>query len=95
MIQPRARATDPATSHAAAASMCGLPLAEQHGRILFALQFGGPGTVYDLAFRCIGMPAHAIGKRLSELEAAGRIEPTGETREGPSGRACRVWRVNG
>lgn len=87
---PRARTQDPATSHAAAASMRSVA-GDQHRRILWALQKGGAATIHELAYRCIGLDHVAIARRLPELEEAGKVRPTGEERPGPNGRACRVW----
>lgn len=84
----KARATDPATSHAAAAQA---NFAAAHrGKILAALA-AGPATAEELSRRC-GLRYEAVSRRLSELERAGQAEPTGETRMGSAGRAMRVWR---
>lgn len=86
---PRARKGGPATSEAAAARV-GEFAGEHYRKILAALQ-AGPATSYEIAERS-GLQEHRVGKRLSELAAAGAIIDTGETRPSPSGRACRVWR---
>lgn len=88
---PRARTSDPPTSHAAARSMADAA-SEQQSRILLALSDGGPGTVHDLAWRCIGLNEHQIGRRVSELAANGRIRECG-LKAGPSGRMCRLWEI--
>lgn len=92
--QPRARNRDPATSHAAAASMRAC-VGHQAGRILYALKHGGPGTCWDISARCVGLDHVAIARRLPELEQGGYARPTGEERPGPNGRACRVWEATG
>lgn len=53
-------------------------------------------TVHEIASQC-RLDAHAVGKRVSELEADGEIEVAHDlmgpvTRPSPSGRAARVWR---
>jgi hypothetical protein len=39
----------------------------------------------------LGLSPHQVNKRLADLHTAGRIRPTGETREGHAGRDERVW----
>lgn len=85
-----ARRSDPATSHAAARRAAAL-VSEHEGRILFALRFGGPGTSYDIAYRCVGMTQVQVARRMSELEASGKAKRTGATKQGPNSRACEVW----
>lgn len=84
-----ARRTDPATSHVAAARTVEFR-ANHAGRILAALQDHGPMTVCELE-RVTGIPQHAIGKRMGELERAKVAAPTGETRLSVSNRPERVW----
>lgn len=91
---PRARGTDPATSHAAAAAVPEFA-AGHYGRILLALQDHGPATVAELAAR-LGMGEQQVNKRLPELERAGAVSVlAGVTRPGASGRRQRVWARNG
>ena len=88
---PLARRRDPVTSHAAAARVVEFSGAH-HVAILAALREHGTGTVYDLE-GWTGISAHRIGKRMHELENAGRVKWTGGTAPSPSGRECRVWRA--
>lgn len=88
---PLARRSDPATSHAAAARVAEFSRA-QHAQIIAALR-QGPATVYGIAERT-GIEPHAVGKRVPELAREGLIAETGETAAGPSGRQCRLWRVD-
>ena len=85
----RARKTDPPTSHAAAAVLKEFT-SEQHAAILKALA-AGPAGASRIAERC-GLSPHQVGKRLHELEAAGRIVLTGKTVASASGRGEREWR---
>jgi hypothetical protein len=88
---PSARATDPATSHAAAASM----REESKGlrAELLAVYQGRPtGLTMDEAAELAGIPTWAASKRISELRAAGMIVDTGLTRPGRSGRLQAVCR---
>lgn len=53
-------------------------------------------TVHEIASLC-RLDAHAVGKRMSELETADEVEVAhdlmGEmTRPSPSGRLARVWK---
>jgi len=89
----RARARDPATSHAAA-RRAAVIVSEHEGRILYALRYGGPGTSYDIADRCIGMTQVQVARRMGELETAGRVKRTGRQLPGKTGRACDEWAVN-
>lgn len=86
-----ARREDPATSHAAAARVSEFASSHQH-RILAAIQDLGDATVDEIARHC-EIQAHAVGKRLIELQRARQIVPTGTERPGDSGRLQRVWRA--
>jgi predicted ArsR family transcriptional regulator len=88
------RKTDPQTSRAAAARVHEFSGSHKK-RIVAALDELGDGTVYEIA-ALTGIDAHAVGKRIKELEEAKVIEcPVidGEelTRKTPSGRNARVW----
>lgn len=89
-----ARSTDPVTSHDAAARVCEFA-ANHQGTIIGVLRTLGHLTVYEVAEHC-GLTAHAIGKRMNELERAGaircaRLDGALLTRSTPSGRQARVW----
>lgn len=86
----RARRSDPETSQIAAGFA--REFAARHAaKIWCALKDDGPATIYELAERT-GLDHVQIARRLSELQPV-LAEPTGETRVGPSGRPCRVWRA--
>ena len=85
-----ARKSDPPTSHAAAAVLKEFT-SEQHAAILKALA-AGPAGASRIAERC-GLNPHQVGKRLKELEVAGRIVLTGRTVASASRRGEREWRV--
>jgi hypothetical protein len=85
-----ARASDPATSHAAAAQACGL--ATRHQRQILAALLDGPAGASGIAARC-GLLPHQIGKRINELAKAGRIVETGRTVTSLSGRGEREWQI--
>lgn len=83
--QPRARKRDPATSHRAAErAASGAP--SQRNKIAAALR-SGPATVRELEART-GLMAHAIGKRMVELQRLGLAAPTGIERGG-----MREWQL--
>lgn len=87
--QRLARTADPETSHIAAART--VEFRTNHaGRILAALQDHGAMTVCEIE-RVTGIPQHAIGKRMGELQRVRVAAPTGETRLSASGRPERVW----
>lgn len=86
---PRARRSDPETSHAAAASAKELQ-ADHHALIVAVLKRAGPLGKDGVAARC-GLTGHACGKRLSELERASLIALTGRKVPSTSGRQEREW----
>ena len=96
-IEPRtlARRRDPETSKAAAERVKEFA-AGQHEIILKVLRDHCPCTAHEIATYC-RLEAHAVGKRLGELETAGRIRVVlsaagnAMTRLTPSGRRARVW----
>lgn len=85
---PRARASDPPTSHAAAATVRTFA-GEHHQAILAALALG-PAGASGIAARC-GLNDHQIRRRISELKQAGKIIATGRTVASSSGRAEMEW----
>ena len=88
---PRARQSDPATSHAAAESMQG-EASEHHELILAVLNDHEGLTATEIGCRC-KLSSVQVARRMKELERLGLAETTGETRRTQSGRMARVWRV--
>lgn len=84
-----ARASDPVTSHQAAAQAGGL--ATKHQRQILAALLEGPAGASGIAARC-GLLPHQIGKRINELARDGRIVQTGRVVTSSSGRGEREWR---
>lgn len=82
----RARASDPATSHAAAQSLDTSTIIAQLSRAY--RDAGGRGLTDEEAGDIVG--AVSAWKRCSDLRRLGRIVATDRTREGSSGRAQRV-----
>lgn len=93
LAEPRtlARATDPETSHQAAARVH--EFAPSHcAQVLSALRrFGRAGAEQIAA--ATRMDSYATRKRLSDLQHAGLAEPTEDTRKTAGGRSERVWRA--
>ena len=88
---PRARASDPVTSHAAAESMVD-GAAVQRQAIVDALQSWGPMNHSQIdAF--LGWNAHTSNRRLVELRRAGAVERTGRKTLTASGRYAFEYRV--
>lgn len=86
-----ARRSDPPTSHEAARRV--REFASGHAStILDCVEAHGPMTVDEVA-KHTPLLAHQINKRLPELQRAGLVAPTGETRLSASGRPERVWRA--
>lgn len=70
---PRARRTDPASSHAAAAELqASGAMNWQRAQVLIVVEQYGPGTARELAQRS-GMDRYKISRRCSELRALGLI----------------------
>jgi predicted ArsR family transcriptional regulator len=88
---PVARATDPATSHQAAAQARELA-ADHHRIILAALEAHGPLGKDGIALRT-SLTGVAVCRRLTELQRMGRIVPTGRNVQSTAGRAEREWRT--
>ena len=93
-----ARRENPPTSHAAAEQVPAFA-SEHRDTILRVMRsHGGRGlTVHEMAAYC-RLEAHAIGKRVAELERGGQMRVgtaadgrTALTRASPAGRQARVW----
>lgn len=82
-----ARVTDPATSHAAAASA---PVNEHQAAILKALAVG-PAGASGVAARA-GLTGVQVNRRIKELVASGHLVETGRLVKSAAGRAEREWR---
>lgn len=91
-LEPRARLTDPDTSHDAA--VLAAPRASKHrikaARVL--ARFPEGLTDFELAEKT-GVAQTSIGKRRFELGEAGYVEDAGLKRPAPSGSPAKVWRI--
>ncbi len=76
---PKARATDPATSHAAAKRAAAT--AGGHREAIVEALAAGPAGQTEIARRA-GLTVAAVSKRLPELRRAGIVERTGREVEG-------------
>jgi predicted ArsR family transcriptional regulator len=88
----RARRTDPATSHEAAASLDYATLERLQALIAQALQSAGPLTTSELGERLI-IARDSLSPRMKSLCERGIVEWTGQYRPGPSGRKQKLWRA--
>ncbi|HET7736432.1 MAG TPA: hypothetical protein VFK52_10680 [Nocardioidaceae bacterium] len=90
-----ARKSDPATSVAAARAK--RPALDQQRAFDALVANGGAGTIDDVCahFAAIGVARDrgSLSRRLTDLEAAGRIRRTDDTVPGSRGRCVAVWRV--
>lgn len=87
--EPRARKSDPATSHEAAISA--KELQAQHCRtIVGALKRYGPSGVDRIA-ALTKLTNYQVSKRMCELERVGHAKPTGKDVMSLAGRAQREW----
>ena len=84
-VEPRARNTDPDTSHAAAARASTFAVSHRN-KIMAVLT--EPMTIKEIAQRC-GLDHVAVARRMTELQRPPlRLAvPTDDRRDG-----CRVWR---
>jgi hypothetical protein len=89
-----ARATDPATSHEAAAS---IDLSGQALRVLRAYHETDRALLDHDAYRLVGLGGNRLcHQRCSDLRAKGLIARTGDRAETPSGKSgylCRITRA--
>ena len=93
---PRARNTDPTTSHNAAASVATDTVTRTQALILEALRAHGPLTDEQLCQRIAQverkyLAVSGIRTRRSELVKAGRVIDTGDRQPMLSGRPAIVW----
>ena len=92
-IEPKARSSDPDTSHDAADSVA--KVAETQHAILAMLQQFGPATDQDIFLRLAeaGFRVAPSGARTrrKELQDMGLVEWSGVKRKLRSGRQSRVW----
>jgi len=80
---PRARHTDPETSHAAAARAT--PTAGKLDNTICEALQAGPQTTHEISART-GIPVVSVSPRIKPLRVAGRVVDTLERRDGRS-----VW----
>jgi hypothetical protein len=96
--QAKARRTDPATSHQAAASV---KMGDTHNRILTILADGGATdeelyAVWQVKVLDQGWPRvsqSGVRSRRSELVRKGKVVDSGEKGRTVAGRACTIWRL--
>jgi DNA N-6-adenine-methyltransferase (Dam) len=88
--QPKARATDPSTSHAAANDA--RPRAERHRDLALRILRDHPEGLDDFSLaELANVPQTSIGVRRNELVKMGLVENTGRKTDSPHGSRCIVW----
>lgn len=97
-LTPKARRTDPATSHAAALSVNRTRLPHVQRTIVSLLTLNGPQTDEELAYlwgEFVSAPISSSGLRTrrAELVERGLVRDSGERRKIASGRTAIVWEV--
>jgi predicted transcriptional regulator len=85
---PAARCTDPDTSFEAAEAA--QAFAHRHCTLIMQALRQGPAGKSQIAKRC-GLDGVSVARRLSELERAGLIQPTGQRVLSTTGRSEREW----
>lgn len=90
--EPRARSTDPATSHAAGRAV---DAAGQRERIIKLMREYADlgGMTADQVDEFLGWDKSTAGRRMGELVTRELIEVTGETRKTRRAQFARVYRV--
>lgn len=97
MSRPRARNTDPGTSHAAAASVSEHTMTITKERLVMVIWARGPITDYDIesVYRSVWpdqlVSSSGLRTRRAELVADGRVTKTGDLVTLPSGRRADQW----
>lgn len=95
----RARAADPETSHAAAASISSDDLSQQKKEILAVLSIYGPLTdesmieVYRSAYPHSTFTDQSLRSRRKSLERDGKVRFAGEWGRTNTGAKSRLWEV--
>jgi len=87
---PRARNTDPLTSHLAAAQVT--TAGAHYAQIHEALTLYGPAGKDRIA-ALAGLEPSQVARRLPEMRRLGLVGLTGETVQSNSGRAEREWQA--
>jgi predicted ArsR family transcriptional regulator len=90
---PKARATDPVTSHDAADEAQQIA-AHHRAMVLQALKRHGAQTAAEIA-DVTPLDSVQATRRLSDLLSDGLVTDTGQRRPGPSGRLMRVLAIAG
>ena len=90
-VAPRARSSDPDTSHEAARSMH-VAAATHRGMILKHLEKHGASTG-DAIDEALGWRHATANRRLPELRRMNLIEMSDQTAVTRSGRRARMWRI--
>ena len=88
---PRARKSDPATSHQAAASMQEAAQAHREQILGFLGAQGATGATGNEIDRALGWRSATANRRLKELSNAGLVLDSGERRPTETGRLATVY----
>lgn len=86
-----ARATNPETSHQAAAGVRSFRT-QHHETILAVMRTSDDWTADEIAIHC-HLDRHQIGRRLGELERHGLVQKSGNQRRTAAGRMACCYRV--
>jgi hypothetical protein len=89
-FEPGSRKSDPETSRMAATQAKEMA-AKHHRMIVDVLSQYGPLGKDGIASRLRGLDGVAVCRRLTELQRAGRITPTGRNVQSTAGRQEREW----
>ena len=86
-----ARASDPSTSHAAAAEVTASGVAAAQRAKVLAVVVAQPGLCSDEIAQAAGLQRHASGRRCPELERLGLVRKGAARPSRITGRSCVTW----
>jgi predicted ArsR family transcriptional regulator len=89
--RPRARRSDPASSHQAAAEVEASGTAARHHRMILEAMRGASGLTSDEIAKKAGLDRVAVARRMVELERTGQIRRGPQRRSNVSGRPGVTW----
>lgn len=91
VVKPRARKSDPETSHAAAAQVIKSGTHEKHYKAIIDALWSEDGRTSDEIAKAAGLDRVAAARRMKELETAGKIWRGSPRKSRLSGRIGVTW----
>lgn len=91
--EARARNTDPATSHQAAAQVRGDDATRMEKLVFDCLNEAPHGLTNHELVEATGLTWNTVTPRIRPMVRKGLVMDSGERRPGPTGKRCIVWKV--